>query len=37
MADEALHIRTALKGQDRPDILVVHNNSLGLKLMSLAR
>ncbi|MBP1760546.1 MAG: hypothetical protein H6Q64_88 [Firmicutes bacterium] len=36
MADEALHIRTALKEQDRPDILVVHNNSLGLKLMSLA-
>lgn len=37
MADEALHIRAALKGQDRPDILVVHNNSLGLKLTSLAR
>lgn len=37
MADEALHIRAELKGQDRPDILVVHNNSLGLKLTSLAR
>jgi len=36
LADEAVGIHTELKAQSRPDILVVHNTSLGLKLMSLA-
>ncbi len=35
MADEALRISAALEEQDRPDILVVHNHSLGTTMMPL--
>lgn len=36
LADEAVRIQSELKEQERPDILVVHNTSLGSKLMSLS-
>jgi len=36
LADEAVRIQAELEKQGRPDILVVHNTSLGSKLMSLS-
>lgn len=36
LAEEAVRLQAELKKQERPDILVVHNPSLGVKLMSLA-